>query len=58
MGQRGDAAFHSLERCGVPKAMQTGMLLAIRGKTAEGTCTLLILWLFRMQNCSLFNSKR
>lgn len=52
-----DAAFHFMERCGLPKAMQTGMLMGIRGKRAEGAWSLMILWLFRIHNCSLFNTK-
>lgn len=52
-----EIAFPMLERCGVHKAMQTGILMGIRGKRSEGTLTLGVLWLFRMHNCSLFNTK-
>lgn len=58
MEDRGmETAFLLLERCGVYKAMQAGILMGIRSKRSEGTLTLGILWLFRMHNCSLFNSK-
>jgi len=52
-----ETAFLLLGRCGMPKALQTGVLLGIRGKRSEGTLTLAILWLFRMHNCNLFNTK-
>ncbi|KAM4764708.1 uncharacterized protein ACIQIH_014997 isoform 1-T1 [Cyanocitta cristata] len=35
-GTEMDAAFLFMERCGVPKAMQTGMLMGIRGWQAAG----------------------
>lgn len=50
-------AFLLLEWCGMHKAMQTGILMGMRGRRSEGTLTLVILRVFRMHNCSLFNTR-
>lgn len=52
-----ETAFLLLERCGMHKAMQTGILMGTRGRRSEGTLTLVILRVFRMHNCSLFNTR-
>lgn len=39
------------------RSMRTGKLMGVRGKRSEGILTFGFLWLFRMHNCSLFNTK-